>query len=118
MFVPRPLNRKEKAEKSHTIVNCTSQSEIAFLYGKQKKSYTFDSVFAPNTTQKQLYDATVVPIVKEVLKGFNCTIFAYGQTGTGKTYTMEGFRDTKKGNTAFWYGVEAGVIPRAISQVV
>lgn len=31
-----------------------------------------------------------MPIVNEVLEGFNCTIFAYGQTGTGKTYTMEG----------------------------
>lgn len=30
------------------------------------------------------------PMVNEVLEGFNCTIFAYGQTGTGKTYTMEG----------------------------
>jgi len=32
----------------------------------------------------------VSPIVNEVLEGYNCTIFAYGQTGTGKTYTMEG----------------------------
>ena len=37
-----------------------------------------------------MYDGAVSPIVSEVLDGFNCTIFAYGQTGTGKTYTMEG----------------------------
>ena len=46
-------------------------------------------VFGPQSQQKDLYDQAVVPIVNEVLEGFNCTIFAYGQTGTGKTYTME-----------------------------
>ena len=47
-------------------------------------------VFGPNSQQKELYDQAVSPIVYEVLEGYNCTIFAYGQTGTGKTYTMEG----------------------------
>ena len=47
-------------------------------------------MFGPSAKQKELYDQAVVPIVNEVLEGFNCTIFAYGQTGTGKTYTMEG----------------------------
>lgn len=32
----------------------------------------------------------VNPLVEEVLAGYNCTVFAYGQTGTGKTFTMEG----------------------------
>lgn len=47
-------------------------------------------VFGPSAQQKDLYEQAVIPIVNEVLEGFNCTIFAYGQTGTGKTYTMEG----------------------------
>jgi len=47
-------------------------------------------VFGPQSRQEDLYDQAVVPIVNEVLEGYNCTIFAYGQTGTGKTYTMEG----------------------------
>ena len=47
-------------------------------------------VFGPSSQQKDLYDQAIIPIVNEVLEGFNCTIFAYGQTGTGKTYTMEG----------------------------
>lgn len=47
-------------------------------------------VFGPASQQKELYDQSVSPIVNEVLEGYNCTIFAYGQTGTGKTYTMEG----------------------------
>ena len=47
-------------------------------------------MFGPQSQQKDLYDQAITPIVNEVLEGFNCTIFAYGQTGTGKTYTMEG----------------------------
>ena len=47
-------------------------------------------MFGPESGQQRLYDQAIAPIVEEVLDGFNCTIFAYGQTGTGKTYTMEG----------------------------
>lgn len=47
-------------------------------------------VFGPQSRQLDLYEQAIVPIVNEVLDGYNCTIFAYGQTGTGKTYTMEG----------------------------
>lgn len=46
-------------------------------------------MFDPETGQAKLYKMAIAPIVEEVLEGFNCTIFAYGQTGTGKTYTME-----------------------------
>ena len=72
-------------------------------------------VFAPESGQERLYTQAVSPIVEEVLEGFNCTIFAYGQTGTGKTYTMEGGdRDSADGNNL---SEVAGVIPRAIHQI-
>ncbi|KAF3773191.1 putative kinesin-related protein [Nymphaea thermarum] len=71
-------------------------------------------VFGPGAQQKDLYDQAVVPIVNEVLEGFNCTIFAYGQTGTGKTYTMEG--DSKKSKCGE-LPLDAGVIPRAVKQI-
>ena len=80
--------------------------------GKQLgRTYHFDKVFAPHTTQEALFSEAVEPIVEEVLQGFNCTIFAYGQTGTGKTHTMTG--DI---NAAAALGPGAGVMPRAISQ--
>ncbi|KMZ56223.1 hypothetical protein ZOSMA_98G00480 [Zostera marina] len=47
-------------------------------------------VFDPTFQQIDLYNQAVYPIVNEALEGFNCTIFAYSQTGTGKTYTMQG----------------------------
>lgn len=37
-----------------------------------------------------MYKSVVHPLIDEVLSGYNCTVFAYGQTGTGKTFTMEG----------------------------
>lgn len=46
--------------------------------------------FSHSSKQLELYDETFRPLVDSVLNGFNGTIFAYGQTGTGKTYTMEG----------------------------
>ena len=57
--------------------------------------------------------SAVSSIVEEVLDGFSCTIFAYGQTGTGKTYTMTGDLSTEQAQLS----VSAGVIPRAIHQI-
>ena len=58
--------------------------------GSYHTTATCMQVFGPESGQQRLYDQAIAPIVEEVLDGFNCTIFAYGQTGTGKTYTMEG----------------------------
>lgn len=60
---------------------------------EQPKVFTFDSVFGPATTQAELYNATARTIVDGVLEGYNGTIVAYGQTGTGKTFSMEGQRE-------------------------
>ena len=49
------------------------------------RSYSFDNVFGEQADQAMLYGDVVQPILDEVLLGYNCTIFAYGQTGTGKT---------------------------------
>ncbi|KJH48031.1 kinesin motor domain protein [Dictyocaulus viviparus] len=54
------------------------------------KDFTFDAIYNESSTQTDLYDETFRDLVDSVLNGFNGTIFAYGQTGTGKTYTMEG----------------------------
>jgi kinesin family protein 11 len=72
-------------------------------------------VFGPDSQQARVYQTAISPIVTEVLEGFNCTIFAYGQTGTGKTYTMEGGpRNSVDGSNM---SAEAGIIPRAIKQI-
>lgn len=49
------------------------------------KTYAFDHVFGPEADQGLVYNEAVAPLLDEVLMGYNCTVFAYGQTGTGKT---------------------------------
>ncbi|KAF2148798.1 kinesin heavy chain [Myriangium duriaei CBS 260.36] len=73
------------------------------------KTYNFDKVFSPAADQEMIFNDVVSPILDEVLGGFNCTIFAYGQTGTGKTYTMSGdITDQQPLPEA------AGIIPRVL----
>jgi Cdc6-like AAA superfamily ATPase len=62
----------------------------SWLKFSELTSIIFGKVFGPSSRQKDLFEQSISPIVNEVLEGYNCTIFAYGQTGTGKTYTMEG----------------------------
>ncbi|GAB5031526.1 kinesin motor family protein [Nannochloropsis oceanica] len=57
--------------------------------GKNKMAFEFDRVFAPGSTQGEVFEA-VAPIVTSVLDGYSACIFAYGQTGSGKTHTMDG----------------------------
>lgn len=73
-------------------------------------SFVFDHVYEQNASQKTVFETTARAVVESSLQGYNATIFAYGQTGTGKTFTMEGFN--KEGS------IEArGIIPRAIEQI-
>eukprot|EP00803_Ostreobium_quekettii_P003901 evm.model.scf_1298.6 EVM.evm.TU.scf_1298.6 scf_1298:39133-44092(-) len=113
----RPRNSAEG--RSPDVVHCYESRREVVLHqnvaGKQSsRTFVFDKVFGPGANQAALYDQAVVPIVDEALQGFNCTIFAYGQTGTGKTYTMEG---ETSDNTGEDLPREAGVIPRAIKQI-
>lgn len=79
------------------------------------KNFYFDQVFEPNTCQLLVYKTVVSPLIEQVLQGFNCTVFAYGQTGTGKTYTMEGERSEE--DLSWEDDPHSGIIPRAISQL-
>ncbi|XP_012724805.2 kinesin heavy chain isoform X1 [Fundulus heteroclitus] len=82
----RPLNQSEiiRGDKFIPIF----QGEDTVIFGG--KSYVFDQVFPTNTTQEQVYNTCAKQIVRDVLAGYNGTIFAYGQTSSGKTHTMEG----------------------------
>lgn len=53
--------------------------------GQDTKTYKVDHVLGPEADQSMVYDEVVAPMLAEVMAGMNCTIFAYGQTGTGKT---------------------------------
>ncbi|KAL5545811.1 hypothetical protein UlMin_005498 [Ulmus minor] len=118
----RPFSDDELRSNAPQVLTCNEyQREVAVsqnIAGKHiDRVFTFDKVFGPSAQQKDLYEQAVIPIVHEVLEGFNCTIFAYGQTGTGKTYTMEGECKRAKSGPKGELPPEAGVIPRAVKQI-
>ena len=85
----------EKAEKkcrAYSIVETPSHKEIIVKGATQAntKNFQFDRVFGSQSEQLQVYRSVVEPLIDQVMMGYNCTVFAYGQTGTGKTFTMEG----------------------------
>ncbi|XP_030001200.1 kinesin-like protein KIF3A isoform X2 [Sphaeramia orbicularis] len=93
----RPLNQKEKMmghKQAVSVDEIRGTITVNKLETPQEppKTFTFDTVFGPDSKQLDVYNLTARPIVDSVLEGYNGTIFAYGQTGTGKTFTMEGVR--------------------------
>lgn len=131
----RPLNTRERTHGERDILVCDEdRREVVFnavtaprkpvpstsasTSASGKRTFTYDYVFGSAATQGEVYARLVEPIVDEVLQGYNCTVFAYGQTGTGKTHTMEGCRNESDTNVADRRLAEnAGIIPRAVKQV-
>ncbi|KAE9548194.1 hypothetical protein FO519_008596 [Halicephalobus sp. NKZ332] len=111
----RPLNNTERNEGGISTIKADVVTKtIATSVGKQFGP--FDKCYGPEATQQEVYMDTVAPLIKEVLNGFNCTVFAYGQTGTGKTFTMEGTHD-EEGDYSWDSDPKAGIIPRALHQI-
>ena len=89
----RPLTEKEKTSGFKEVVEMKDGKVSVSLTNGTIKEFNFDAVYDWNSRQKDLYDNTFKSLVDSVMQGFNGTIFAYGQTGTGKTYTMQGVRN-------------------------
>jgi kinesin family protein 11 len=82
----RPLNESEKKHGTLPVVSAkTNEKTVTILKGSGKKqtrqSFAFDHVFTAFSTQKEVFDATLKPVIRDVLRGFEMTVFAYGQTG-------------------------------------
>lgn len=107
----RPL---KAAEKKSGLELIPEKKTIKFI--PQNKFYTFDNVFDSKAKQIDIYRSVVEPLVDQVIEGYNCTVFAYGQTGTGKTYTMVGDRSDKE--VSWEDDPTSGIIPRAIDQLI
>ncbi|XP_074069370.1 kinesin-like protein KIF3A isoform X6 [Macrotis lagotis] len=93
----RPFNEREKAMCYKLSVSVDEMRGTITVHktdssNEPPKTFTFDTVFGPDSKQLDVYNLTARPIIDSVLEGYNGTIFAYGQTGTGKTFTMEGVR--------------------------
>lgn len=109
----RPLNSVEERAGSKFILKFPSEDTISCggmgTDGRGPgKVFAFDKVLKPNVTQEFVYNMAAKPIVADVLSGYNGTIFAYGQTSSGKTHTMEGVIGDAE---------MQGIIPRIVQDI-
>jgi kinesin family member 11 len=104
IFHFRPMNEKERLEKKNqNVVDLKRDRDVVVrdrTNSAVTKTFSFDRAFGPASKQLDVYKSVAQPMIAEVLAGYNCTIFAYGQTGTGKTFTMEGERTP--GDSTAW----------------
>ena len=106
----RPMNELEKTSGNEQVCMFTSPTSLQFNSTREKNRYrfNFDRIFPPSSTQQDIYSFGVKGIIDSVLDGYNGTVLAYGQTSSGKTYTMQGEMGSES---------TMGIIPRMISHV-
>ncbi|XP_077548507.1 osmotic avoidance abnormal protein 3-like [Haemaphysalis longicornis] len=109
----RPMNTREREKKCQNIVriDCAAgQCTLTNPADKSapSKSFCFDGAYDAESTTEQIYDDIVYPIVESVSEGYNGTVFAYGQTGCGKSFSMQGTARAPQ---------QKGIIPRSFEHV-
>ncbi|CAH8522665.1 unnamed protein product [Schistosoma turkestanicum] len=109
----RPLNERENLLKCDNVLEIfsdTGQCSIISPNDKKRppKIFFFDGSYDQNSTTEQIYNDACYSLVEAVTEGYNGTIFAYGQTGCGKSYTMHGVTEPSS---------QKGIIPRAFDQI-
>lgn len=110
----RPLSTKEKQDGRNYIVFANKeQGEISLSNPEADdreppKKFTFDAAIPPECSQMDVYNKAAMDIVDSVVNGFNGTVFAYGQTGAGKSHTMEGYSEPPE---------EKGIIPNSFKHI-
>ncbi|XP_071907268.1 kinesin-like protein KIN-14Q isoform X2 [Coffea arabica] len=123
----RPLNGEEVASGASMAIDFEAAKDGELTVksnGLAKKIFKFDAVFSPQAGQVDVFEDTA-PFATSVLDGYNVCIFAYGQTGTGKTFTMEGTEEARGVNyrtlealfhiiderqSTFWYEISVSVL--------
>jgi hypothetical protein len=106
----RPLSDKESGEGTvRKCINVLTPSSLSIDVKPEPKRFTYDYVADDSTSQSELFDAVGRPISLSCLRGYNGTIFAYGQTGAGKTFTIQG---PSLDSSADLNGELRGLLPR------
>ncbi|XP_073457878.1 centromere-associated protein E isoform X2 [Aquarana catesbeiana] len=98
----RPIIHREQGDQVNLFWKAEN-STVSQIDGT--RSFHFDRVFNSYETTAQVYQEVAIPIIRSALHGYNGTIFAYGQTSSGKTYTMMGSPDC------------LGIIPQAVKEI-
>ncbi|XP_077971106.1 osmotic avoidance abnormal protein 3-like isoform X5 [Styela clava] len=110
----RPLNGREASLKCKCIVELSEERGQCNIRkpgsssDQPPKQFTFDGAYFTESTTEQIYNDIAYPLVEGVVEGYNGTVFAYGQTGCGKSYSMQGVDDPP---------TQRGIIPRAFQHI-
>ncbi|GLV32094.1 no distributive disjunction [Carabus blaptoides fortunei] len=102
----RPLLANEESD----VIKYVHEDPPVLCVSDKRNVYAFDHIFSSDVRQYEIYNVMLKPLVCRVLSGYNCTILAYGQTGTGKTYTM--------GSDSQKYHNDPGLIPRVVDEFI
>ena len=108
----RPISNHDESSNPILSLNFLSNSSVSFKNPYDDNLplvFSFDKIFPPEATQQEVYEQAAQPIIDSVFKGFNGTLMAYGQTASGKTFTMMGSDITGSENK--------GIIPRMACKV-
>ena len=114
----RPTNRREMQSGGGAALDVDGNT-VCVTARNHKVTCSYDRVLGSQTTQAEVF-SELRTCVEGVLRGINCTIFAYGQTGTGKTHTMLGARmeqEMAKQAASARVSPSWGVIPRALAHL-
>lgn len=101
----RPLNDEEKQKGESAWKVDGNAIRLSDGSCSESSPYVLDSIFNNSHSTESVYEATTKGLIHQVVEGFNSTVFAYGQTSSGKTHTMRGNDD------------DPGIIPRAVKEI-
>ena len=96
----RPLDEREKHMSSAVVIDIAPEGGQVQIIKPEKvrspgnsgepKSFKYDAAYGLDAQTEQIYEEVGLPLVASILEGYNGTVFAYGQTGCGKSFTMTG----------------------------
>ncbi|XP_066978670.1 osmotic avoidance abnormal protein 3-like [Macrobrachium rosenbergii] len=108
----RPMNKRERDLNCECVVQMSNNTACLLTNpadpNAEPKSFAFDGAYFTDSTTEGIYNDVAFPLVESVLEGYNGTVFAYGQTGCGKSFTMQGVTDPP---------TQRGIIPRAFEHI-
>jgi len=103
----KPLNAVDSQQDKNRMWQKVSENTLMFT--RTKEMFTFDHVFSPDIKTEEIFEQQVKELVHNSLQGFNQTVFAYGQTSSGKTFTMRGAASEMEG--------QLGLIPLSVREI-
>ena len=122
----RPINNQEQKNGGKKMVRI-EQNKTVFAQSENKgeNNFSFDHVFPEQANQDEVYQKIGKPLIEEIFKGYNATVFAYGQSGSGKTFTMSGYSHLvdnadllSRDDIVLWNNPkDMGIVPRMVKDI-